>query len=76
MLNTNGTDLPITGGKYLCKNIYVIANEVKQSQTPAIATLREAPFGVYIPLRSIRNDIVYLILHDYIQVHLLVRERR
>ncbi len=39
---------------------------MKQSQTPAIATLREAPFGVYIPLRFIRNDIIYLILDDYL----------
>ena len=46
-----------SGAKYVCKNIYVIANEVKQSQTPAIASFRFAPFA---------SDIVYLILHNYL----------
>ena len=32
--------------KYVCKNIYVIANEVKQSQTHAIASFRFAPFAM------------------------------
>jgi len=52
--------------KYLCKNIYVIANEVKQFQTPAIAS-QALPYGkplrVYAPFAA---DIVYLIFHDYL----------
>ncbi|MCC5622472.1 hypothetical protein [Nostoc sp. CHAB 5715] len=50
--------------KWVCKNIYVIANEVKQSQGLAIASFRFSTRRYRE--RYTRNDNVYLILHDYL----------